>query len=195
MTDKRTEKKVPGEETGQRPGKTGEVAKVAPPMPVVEAKAEAAGVHKTEEGEMTERKFAEQEMQARLEEIERTEGWVVGGQTSIDDEVIGSIASIAAKEVQGVARLGTSSVRRTLSERLGGASQRTRGVGVEAGKKEAIVDLTLVVIYGFSIPQIIIEVRKRVASRLLEMAGLIAKEINVTVSGIEFPERMPGKLE
>ena len=195
VTDKRTEKKVQGEETGQRPEKTREVAKAAQPMPVVEVKAEDAGVHKTGEGEMTERKFAEQEMQARLEEIERTEGWVVGGQTSIEDEVIGSIASIAAREVQGVAHLGTSSVRRTLSERLGGASQRTRGVGVEAGKKEAIVDLTLVVIYGFSIPHIIIEVRKRVASRLLEMAGLIAKEINVTVSGIEFPERMPGKLE
>jgi uncharacterized alkaline shock family protein YloU len=63
------------------------------------------------------------------------------------------------------------------------------------GTKEAIIDLTLNVIYGFSIPNVIIEVRKKVASRLLELCGLIAKEISVKVVGIEFPERMPGRLE
>ena len=61
--------------------------------------------------------------------------------------------------------------------------------------REAILDLTIQVVYGFSIPQVVIEVRKKVGARLLEITGLIAKEINVNISGIEFPDRMPGKVE
>jgi len=117
------------------------------------------------------------------------------GETSIDDEVIAAIAGVAAREVEGVASLGTSSIRRTLAERLGGAHERARGVEVEAGKKEAIVDLTLNVLYGFSIPDIVSEVRSTVAARLKQMTGLVAKEINVSIVGIEFPDRMPGKVE
>ena len=135
------------------------------------------------------------EMKEKLEEIARIEEIIVGGETTIEDEVLAAIAGVAAKEVEGVSSLGTSSIRRILAERLGGAQQRARGVEVESGRKEAIVDLTLNIIYGFSIPTIVIGVRKKVAARLLEIAGLIAKEINVSVVGIEFPERMPGRLE
>ena len=71
---------------------------------------------------------------------------------------------------------------------------KTKG-GVEQGKKEAILDLSIQVVYGFSIPQIVIEVRKKVGASLLEMAGLIAKEVNINITGIAFPERMPGKVE
>jgi uncharacterized alkaline shock family protein YloU len=144
---------------------------------------------------MAEKKITEKEMKARLEEIEKAEEFVVAGETTIDDEVIGAIAGVAAREVEGVASLGTSSIRRTVVERLGRAEEKARGVQVEAGKKEAIVDITLNVLYGFSIPKIIIEVRKKVAYRLLELVGLIAKEINVNVVGIEFPEGVERKLE
>ena len=54
----------------------------------------------------------------------------IAGQTTIDDQVIGAIANTAAREVEGVTSLGTSSVRRLLAERLGGAERRARGVGV-----------------------------------------------------------------
>ena len=106
------------------------------------------------EQEFPEEKFREKEMAQKLEELAKTEEFVVGGETSIDDEVIASIAGVAAKEVEGVASLGTPSIRRTLAERLTGAEARARGVDVEAGKREAIIDLALNVIYGFSIPTI-----------------------------------------
>lgn len=141
------------------------------------------------------RKIREEEMDTRLAELENAEEFVVAGETSIYDEVIEAIARVAAQEVEGVASLGTSSIRRTLAEALRLVEKGVLGVEVEAGKKEAIVNLTLNVIYGFSIPQIIIQVRKNVAARLIELCGLVAKEINVKVVGIEFPERMPGKLE
>jgi uncharacterized alkaline shock family protein YloU len=113
----------------------------------------------------------------------------IAGETVIDDEVIALIAGMAAREVEGVASLGTSSIRRTLAETVGGARQQARGVMVEAGKKEAILDLTLNVTYGFSIPKVVGAVREKVAERLSQMAGLVAKEIDVTIVGIEFPEK------
>ena len=115
---------------------------------------------------------------------------VFAGETIIGDEVVASIAGLAAKEVKGVVRLGKSSVRRTLTQHLGGAEEKARlGVAVEVGKREAIVDLQLIVAYGFSIPNIINEVRKQVAMRLMEFIGLIAKEINVRVVDVEIPEK------
>lgn len=137
----------------------------------------------------------DKEMTERLEAIETTGELVVGGETDIENEVIAQIVGVAAREVEGIASLGTSSIRRSIVEAVGAAEGRARGVGVEAGKKEAILDITVNVVYGFSIPNIIIELRKTVANRLLEMVGLIAKEINVDVVGIEFPDRMPGRLE
>ena len=118
------------------------------------------------------------------------------GETIIGDEVVASIAGLAAKEVKGVAGLGKSTVRRALTERLGGAEDRARmGVQVEVGKTECIIDLQLIVLYGVSIPNIINEVRKQVAFRLMEYVGLIAKEINVRVVGIEIPEKKQAKVE
>ena len=121
--------------------------------------------------------FEERRPEMTVEEREEA----VGGETVIEEEVIASIVGIAAREVEGVASLGTSSIQRTLAERLGGAGEEARGVDVEVGKKEAIVNLELKVIYGFSIPKIVSGVREKVAARLMEMAGLAAKEINLKV--------------
>jgi uncharacterized alkaline shock family protein YloU len=119
---------------------------------------------------------------------------VVPGESIIEDEVVASIAGTAAKEVEGVANLGKSSVRRLVAGAIAGAGGKARqGVSVEVGHKEAIVDLQLDVIYGFNIPNIVTEVRKKVASRLLEIAGLTAKEINVRIVSIEIPEKKPEK--
>ena len=110
----------------------------------------------------------------------------IAGQTTIDDQVIGAIANTAAREVEGVTSLGTSSVRRLLAERLGGAERRARGVGVVSGRREAIVDIELNVYYGYSIPDIVNQVRENVSARISDLCGLTTKEINITVIGIEF---------
>ena len=137
----------------------------------------------------------ELEMTPKMDEIRRLEELPVGGTTNIQPEVIGAIAGVAAQAVEGVASLGTTSLRRTLSERLGGAERRSRGVEVEVGIREAILDINLRVVYGHSIPAVVVAVRRGVAERLLTLAGLVAKEINVRVVGLEFPARMPGRVD
>ena len=134
-------------------------------------------------------------MSTRLQEIATLDEIEVGGETSIDDEVVAAITGMAAKEVEGVSKLGGRSLRRTVAERVAGANDHARGVEVEAGRKEAILDLEMRVLYGFSVPEIVIKVRKLVAQRVLELLGLVTKEINIRVVGIDFPDRMPGQLE
>jgi len=124
------------------------------------------------------------------EEKKNDHGFV--GDTVIGDDVVASIAGLAAQEVEGVGSLGRSTVRRALSGAFADAAEKARtGVAVEVGKRECIVDLQLNVLYGYSIPSIINEVRKKVAARLLEFTGLIAKEINIRIVGIDIPTKKP----
>ena len=118
----------------------------------------------------------------------------IAGQTTIDDQVIGAIANTAAREVEGVTSLGTSSVRRLLAERLGGAERRARGVGVVSGRREASVDIELNVYYGYSIPDIVNQVRENVSARISDLCGLTTKEINIIVIGIEFAYGDPSRF-
>ena len=144
---------------------------------------------------MTEQKITEQEMSSRLAELGQLTEIDVAGETSIDSEVIASVVGWATNETAGVSSLGASSVRRTLVERVGASQSRARGVSVEAGRREAILDIDLRIFYGYSIPEVVIEVRQNVANRLLEVCGLISKQINIDVVGIDFPDRMPGRVD
>ena len=118
----------------------------------------------------------------------------VAGETHIGNEVIASIVGMAARDVEGVASLGKSSVGTAIGERVGSRETRARGVAVEAGRKEAILAIELRVVYGFSIPQVVEKVRESVAQRILALCGLVAKEIRVNIVGIEFPDKLPGRL-
>jgi uncharacterized alkaline shock family protein YloU len=155
----------------------------------------ADSTKKAQERRKTEDKFREEEMSWKLKELEEGGEYVVGGETTIEYEVIGAVAATAAREVNGVSSVGSSSIRRTLSETFGSGHKRARGAKVEAGKKEAIIDLEVKITYGFSIPQLVIDIRKKVGARLLDMFGLVAKEVNVNILGIDFPERAPGKVQ
>jgi uncharacterized alkaline shock family protein YloU len=144
---------------------------------------------------MPDDKIKEQEMASKLAELGKLQDIEVGGETEIVDDVIGAIAGVAAREIEGVSSLGTSSIRRTIAERVGGAELKARGVKVEVGRREAILDIDLRIVYGHGIPEIVVKVRENVARRILELCGLVAKEINVNVVGIDFPERMPGRVQ
>lgn len=137
----------------------------------------------------------ELEMMPKMEEISRMEEITVGGTTNIQPEVICAIAGEVAGGVEGVASLGTTSLGRTVRERLGSNERRGRGVEVEVGTREAILGINFRIVYGYSIPAVVATIRKDVAGTLLTLCGLVAKEINVRVVGMEFPDSMPGKVE
>ena len=113
------------------------------------------------------------------------------GTTRIDDVVVTKVAAIAARETRGVYDLGGGAARAfgAMSERVGvGVSdERSRGVSVDVGEREAAVDLTLVVEYGESIPQVSDAVRENVIKRIEGITGLSVAEVNIVVNDLHFP--------
>ena len=121
----------------------------------------------------------------------------VPGTTDIYNEVVAAIAGHVAEEIEGVVRIGTGGVLRALTDVVQDrAGRKAAGVEVEAGRREAIFDLELVVEYGHSIPDIVRQVRESVATEVKKQLGLVAKEVNISIAGIEFPEQIPsGRVE
>ena len=114
---------------------------------------------------------------------------LIDGTTVIEDEVVASIAGFAAGKVKGVESLGKSSIASSVIHHIKSAEDNAgTGVKVEVGKREAIINLELNVMYGYYIPDIVDEVRSNVASSLMEITGLMAKEINIRIVGIKFSD-------
>ncbi len=111
------------------------------------------------------------------------------GNTSIADTVVTKVAGIAAREVPGVHALGGGMGRAVggLTQKIGVGDERSQGVSVEVGESEAAVDLTVVVEYGESIPNVANQVRDNVSKRIEGITGLSVTEVNIAVNDLYFP--------
>jgi uncharacterized alkaline shock family protein YloU len=111
------------------------------------------------------------------------------GRTNIADAVVTRVAAIATREVPGVHELGGTAARAlgAMGERVGIHDERSRGVAVEVGEREAAVDLTVVIDYGESIPTVSQKIRENVIKRIEGITGLRVTEVNVVVNDLYFP--------
>jgi uncharacterized alkaline shock family protein YloU len=111
------------------------------------------------------------------------------GQTTIGEGVVTKVAGLAAREVPGVHNLGGGTARAigSVTQKVGLGDARTQGVSVEAGEKEAAIDLTIVIEYGESIPRVAEAVRDQVIKRVEGITGLKVVEVNITVNDLYFP--------
>jgi uncharacterized alkaline shock family protein YloU len=105
------------------------------------------------------------------------------GTIKIHRNVIASIASIAACEIEGV-----KSVSKNLKSRvyalLGRKSPTT--IRVELDKSgEVWVLIPLIIKYGFNIPDVANRVQENVRNALEKMTNLSIKDVNINVKGIE----------
>jgi uncharacterized alkaline shock family protein YloU len=103
--------------------------------------------------------------------------------------VVTKVASVAAREVRGVYDLGGGVTRAlgSVTQAVGVGDERTQGVSVEVGEREAAVDLTVVVEYGESIPRVSQAVRDNVIKRIEGITGLSVAEVNVAINDLHFP--------
>ena len=115
---------------------------------------------------------------------------VANGEFEIGDTVIAKIAHMACREVEGVHALGGATSRALSSLRV--ADTRTQGVTVDLRGDSVDVDVTLVVTYGRSIPEVAQACREQVRTRIEATTGLAVKTVNVVVSDIYFPEGASG---
>jgi len=106
------------------------------------------------------------------------------GVVRISDDVVGTIAGIAATEVEGVAGMSGGIVG-GITEMLGRKSL-AKGVKVEVGEREAALDMFVVVDYGVRIPEVAQRVQESVKRAVESMTGLTVVEINVHIQGVAF---------
>lgn len=111
------------------------------------------------------------------------------GTTTIADGVVTKVASIAAREVSGVHELGGGTARAvgSVGSMVGIGDQRTQGVSVEVGEREAAVDLVVVIEYGESVPRVSEAIREHVTKRIEGITGLKVTEVNIDVTDLYFP--------
>jgi uncharacterized alkaline shock family protein YloU len=112
------------------------------------------------------------------------------GKTVISDSVVAKIAAEAAREIEGVHELvplGAGATIAGFAGRLARSDQRSSGVNVEVGQREAAVDLNMTVDYGVNIPQLAEAVRQNIMERIHAMTGLVVKEVNINAADLYFP--------
>lgn len=104
------------------------------------------------------------------------------GEVQIADEVVATIAGLAATEVEGVAAM-SSNITNELVSKLG-MKNLSKGVKIEVNADSVAVDLSLTLKYGYSIPNTSRQVQEKVKSAIENMTGLNVSEVNVRISGV-----------
>ncbi|MBO5424517.1 MAG: Asp23/Gls24 family envelope stress response protein [Lachnospiraceae bacterium] len=105
------------------------------------------------------------------------------GRISIADDVVASIAGIAAIEVKGVSKL-TGNISKELVGKLG-KKNLANGVKIELVDGGVNVDISLELEYGNSVKKVSEEVQVKVKQSIETMTGLSVRVVNVVVSGIK----------
>lgn len=110
------------------------------------------------------------------------------GHVSIAEEVVSSIASIAAQEVEGISGL-KGTVADGLAAFLG--DQKRRGVVAQLTKDQAIrVRIKAVIEYGYPIHEVAQKVQAKVKQEIESMTGLRVNAVDVYVQELNVGEKV-----
>ena len=106
------------------------------------------------------------------------------GKIIFADDVIATIAALAAADVQGVASM-SGGVVEGLTEPLG-TNKLTTGVQVAVGTAEAAVEISVNGRDGFAIQEVCQNLQNAIKNAIETMTGLRVVEVNVYVQSVVF---------
>jgi uncharacterized alkaline shock family protein YloU len=125
-----------------------------------------------------------------MDELKKTgsaeEPYLDIGSVRIADEVIASIAGIAAMDTVGV--VGMSSGLIGGMAELIGKRNPAKGVKVQVGAREVAVDVYIIVEYGLRIPDVALQVQEKIKEAIETATGMSVVEVNVHVQGVGFSQ-------
>lgn len=116
-----------------------------------------------------------------------------GGRIVFADDVVATIAALAAAEVPGVDGM-SGGVVDGFTEKLG-RKNVTKGVKVEVGTEEAAIDLSVNIKFGYRIREVCEKMQQTVKNSVETMTGLKVVEVNVYVQSVTFEPTEPTKEE
>ena len=94
----------------------------------------------------------------------------------ISEDVLASIAAGAAAAVEGISGLMNLATKKTAA----------RGVRLSLVDNAAVIDLYVMVRYGYPIPEVAEKIQNAVSSAVEAMTGFQVKAVNVHVGGVSF---------
>ncbi len=105
-----------------------------------------------------------------------------GGEVLIANDVIATIACVAATEVEGVASM-SGNITNEIIGKLG-VKNASKGARIDLENGEVRAELSITMEYGYSIPKVCAMVQERVTAAIRNMTGLEVIEVNLHVVGV-----------
>ncbi len=115
--------------------------------------------------------------------MDREESRTDLGTIKIHKNVIASIAAIAANEIEGVKSIGRD-FRAGILELFGKKALGVIKVVIDKNG-DVWLEITLIIKYGYNIPDVANKVQENVRNALEKMTSLSIKDVNINVQGIE----------
>ncbi len=104
------------------------------------------------------------------------------GTINISEEVISAIAALAIADVEGVSGLA-SGIGSDIAE-LVGKKSLSKGIKLTLEEQTVRMDCFVVLLYGYTIPEVAKNIQDSVSAAVESMTGLTVTEVNVNVVGI-----------
>ena len=104
------------------------------------------------------------------------------GEVQIADDVVAIIAGLAATDVKGVAALAGNMTNEIISKL--GKKNLSKGIKVQVSGNTVMVDMSLILEYGFSVPKVSAAVQEKVKSAIENMTGLVVDEVNIRIASV-----------
>lgn len=124
------------------------------------------------------------------EQVKQLQG-PAAGTLRISEEVLATIATKAATSIEGVAALksGKAGVNQTGKKEKKKLFQKfDRPIRIEMLEDEAVLDLYLIVRYGFNIRTVSEKVQQAVKDDVQTMTGISVAKVNIHIEDIFFEE-------
>ncbi len=114
------------------------------------------------------------------------------GKISIAEEVIASIAGIAASEVEGLASVKKGAI----ADIVGIFGGRQKGVKVSLEENERVrISLNVTVAYGYPVREVAQHIQQRVTEDIESMTGLEVEGVDITVEDLKLPSHQQQPIE
>ena len=104
------------------------------------------------------------------------------GAVQIADDVVATIAGLAATEVEGVYAMHTNITNEIVGKL--GVKNLTKGVKITIEENIVFVEVSITMKYGYSIPETAKAVQDKVKSAIENMTGLKVDSVDVKISGV-----------
>ena len=108
------------------------------------------------------------------------------GSLNVSESVIASIANLAASEVHGVCEMSQAPVdiKTVLSHK-----DTPKSVRIEIKNEVAYVDIYVKLEYDAKIPEVCLEIQRRVKESVQSMTSMIVARVNVHVTDVCVPQK------